>query len=304
MILLILIGLMIFGQLGYSQIDNPQDHIEFVRMSACLSSLTYSSDRLENSDVEDLSVCLEQDVFYGECPLESSYRYIIVGNDESAYVVFRGTQEGLIENTIDDLLSLHNPFYNNSGYKGEVHKGFYSELNQVYARIDLYLKKNLKKRKLYVVGYSSVAAIASLFVARRYVEGRSPTEAVCVFAPPRFADKHFVEFFEEVKPQPYLVFINEGDIVPLVPPRFFGYKHAFEEYLFFNAPTPKAIVKERSSLQLPFFREVYILIRNAIDRGFSGFRGLESFFAGRHGIHSEKGYQPLIHYEGTVDTLE
>jgi len=136
-------------------------------------------------------------------------------NDAFLVVAFRGTERDELEDVITDL-----SFWpSESEYGGRVHKGFQAALNRVWPEIAEYLLqvqgRSDGQLSNWFTGHSLGGALAAL-AARRF----GPVRSVYTFGAPRVGNLRFRRHY----PIPAFRFVNNNDIVPLLPPSFF-FKH-------------------------------------------------------------------------------
>lgn len=127
------------------------------------------------------------------------------------------------------------------GVHGGFHAGFLEETLRVVPQVNDAIKaleiRNL--RRVYLCGHSLGGAVAA--IAEKLIEiGPS---SVCMFGAPRYCD--VTAMFERYWRPPTQV-RRSGDMIPTVPPRWFGYVDHVSEFL----PTGAAFVQERPTFAL------------------------------------------------------
>ncbi len=127
-------------------------------------------------------------------------------------VSFRGTNEpkDIISNVSAELVT-------RPGCLGKVHQGFYRDEEKVSRAI---LEAVSGARVIHVTGHSLGGALATLF-AQRLSDSGYPVGQVATFGAPRCGDSRYRKFYS-VEIQRYA---NDGDLVPLLPPAHWGYRH-------------------------------------------------------------------------------
>lgn len=147
----------------------------------------------------------------------------VFGNDVDAVVCCRGTEPhewNDIRADLDAATVLGETV-------GRVHRGFKREVDDLWPRLEQALVSN--ERVLWFTGHSLGGAMTAICAGRCYLSHiRSNPEALFTFGSPRVGNKRYVN---HVKMR-YFRWVNNNDIVPRVPPRWFGYRHAgVEVYL-------------------------------------------------------------------------
>lgn len=90
------------------------------------------------------------------------------------------------------------------------------------------VKEQMKKHnetRVTVTGHSLGAAIATLFGVKLDHELEHGVKNVFAYASPRVGNPKFADYVDEKLGGRFYLPINGDDIVPRVPPRFFGYQH-------------------------------------------------------------------------------
>ncbi|HXH71899.1 MAG TPA: lipase family protein [Mariprofundaceae bacterium] len=132
-------------------------------------------------------------------------------NDDFAIACFRGT-----EMKIRDFLTDLNIELVPSGGAGRVHRGFKKALDSVWGDMRAHLDSLSSSRKIWFAGHSLGAALATLATAR-YPQAHG----VYPMAAPRCGDKAFCLSLIDN----HWRFVNNNDVVPMLPPRIV-YRHA------------------------------------------------------------------------------
>ncbi len=107
---------------------------------------------------------------------------------------------------------------------GKVHRGFKSEVDEIWPHIEKELEHN--EKPLWFCGHSLGGAMANICAGRcmlSYI--RSEPEELFTFGSPRIGDRHYVN---HVRLKHYR-WVNNNDIVTRVPPVWMGYRHNGQE---------------------------------------------------------------------------
>lgn len=137
----------------------------------------------------------------------------VVWNDDEIVICFRGTEPSELSDVLADL----NAWPDKAQVGGRVHNGFQNELEKLWENIIDVLEIN-KDKELYITGHSLGGAMATVAASRL----KDEVEALYTYGSPRVGTRSFVKSFSHVS---HYRFVNNNDIVPKVPPAFFGYKH-------------------------------------------------------------------------------
>jgi Lipase (class 3)/Trypsin-like peptidase domain len=174
---------------------------------ALASSLSYSL----QTDIESmartiwmLDSCLFIEADDTQCFVASSAGAVMVA--------FRGT-----ESTGDWLANLN--VLGTSQPYGIVHRGFHTGFTIVKSRIEQQLRR-LPDRKVVLTGHSLGGALATIAAAEW--QGVFPIVAIYTYGQPAVGRGTFPAFMQEHYGEMFNRFVNDDDIVPLVPP---GYRH-------------------------------------------------------------------------------
>ncbi|AGA28287.1 lipase family protein [Singulisphaera acidiphila] len=136
----------------------------------------------------------------------------VASSGEAVVVAFRGT-----ESTGDWLANL-NVFGTSQPY-GIVHRGFHTGFTVVKAQIEQELKR-LPNRKVVLTGHSLGGALATIAAAEW--QRIFPINAIYTYGQPAVGRGDFPAFMQKHYGKIFYRFVNNNDIVPLVPP---GYQH-------------------------------------------------------------------------------
>lgn len=112
---------------------------------------------------------------------------------------------------------------------GRVHRGFKSEVDDLWPLLEKALKNNDKK--LWFTGHSLGGAMATICAGRCLLSHiNSVPEQIFTFGSPRVGDERYINHAKVN----YLRWVNNNDIVTRVPPNWMGYQHTGTE-MYLNA---------------------------------------------------------------------
>jgi len=146
--------------------------------------------------------------------------------DNQLVICFRGTEPDQLTDVLADLKAWRKP----SKEKGLVHYGFVEALDKVFPTIE-YLLESMdisleKPTKVVCTGHSLGAALATLCAAR------IDAHELYTFGSPRVGNKDFVKELIKDGIKHYR-FVNNNDLVTVIPPWFMGYRH-HGQVMYFN----------------------------------------------------------------------
>lgn len=145
-------------------------------------------------------------------------------SEHDAVVVFRGTEADEwndIKADINAVSAVAETF-------GRVHRGFKTEVDDIWPLIEEVLAEN--EKPLWFCGHSLGGAMATICAGRCMISPiRSEPEELYTYGSPRVGDKAFVS---NVKLEHYR-WVNNNDVVTRVPPTWLGYRHSGKE-LYLN----------------------------------------------------------------------
>jgi len=141
-------------------------------------------------------------------------------NDHDSVVVFRGTEV----NDWNDIKADANALTAIAETVGKVHRGFKSEVDDIWPHIEKALEVN--RKPLWFCGHSLGGAMATICSGRAMLSYiKSEPESVFTYGSPRVGCKRYVNHVK----LPHYRWVNNNDIVTRVPPVFLGYRHSGEE---------------------------------------------------------------------------
>lgn len=186
----------------YKFFRSPLDH--FCAATLCdLSILAYS-------DIEFIAGVKSPFLPVDWIDVEDTQVMIVRDQQYNIAIAFRGTSTFDLEDWATDL----NVRMNQSG----IHDGFCDALKPVMDRIALYIPKPNGK-KLYLTGHSLGGALAN--VAAWFFPG----SRLVTFGSPRVGDRDVAQTIESSTAH-IERYVHGDDIVPTLPPKSLGYKHA------------------------------------------------------------------------------
>lgn len=142
-------------------------------------------------------------------------------NDHDCVVACRGTEP----NEWNDIKADANAVAVVTETFGRVHKGFNTEVDDLWPMLEEALTQN--KKTLWFTGHSLGGAMATICAGRCFLSDiESMPHALYTYGSPRVGCKRFVNFVE----LDHSRFVNNNDIVTRVPPAWMGYRHAGKEW--------------------------------------------------------------------------
>ena len=173
----------------------------------------------------------------------------VMGNRSDVIAVFRGS----------DAQTVRDP----GPFKGtKVHEGFQDALYPAVIKMSNLLDEaRTRNQRIWITGHSLGGALASLYAAM-LIENDYPVYGLYTFASPRPGDSHFAEVLgEKLEGGPHWRVVNQGDLVPHVPPE-----------PFFSHPGQRKIIRQGRPLSLKrsWFKErvmaLEYFVENVTDR--------------------------------------
>lgn len=173
----------------------------------------------------------EESVFY------DTQVYVLPDKESKQLIIaFRGSESpsdgfSKIKDWIDDFLFIKTPF--DSSYFLRVHSGIYSAYLTVSDKLEEQITDALDKYDIESVcftghslggGLATIAALDSV----KWLKNTVPITCV-TFAAPCVGNIFFSNRFNRKIQESFRV-VNAGDIVPAVPPNFFGFRHVGYEF--------------------------------------------------------------------------
>ncbi len=156
-------------------------------------------------------------------------RGMVLANDETLIVVFRGTRLQ-VHTVLDvaelvlinqrDLLTDSNLLPAAFAAGGRVHAGFLSAFKEVSDQLDALVRAKAPEQRLWLTGHSLGGALATLAAAHL---GSSVVQGLSTYGCPRVGDAAFASVLPT---RAYIRFVHRDDWVATVPPEILRYVHA------------------------------------------------------------------------------
>lgn len=172
---------------------------------------------------------------------QSNPQWIVADDGERLIVTLEGTNGFSVLSWLNDIdfapLSPQDAdFPNNGGAK--VHRGFYSTFLRQINDIEAVLAPHLGERsKIIVTGHSQGAALGELATTWLTLKHRDHEVTGKVFAKPRVGDRAWANFVDSVVQGKFHYMQNNADIVGMVPPIEWGFRHPSGEVWIHNGQT-------------------------------------------------------------------
>jgi triacylglycerol lipase len=145
-----------------------------------------------------------------------------VWNKEEFVLCCRGTEP----TELNDLKADLNIWPDKAQVGGWVHNGFQTEIDDIWEDVMIVIGKQLKNRRMSICGHSLGGAMATI-AGSRLME-HNPV--LYTFGSPRVGNSAFVK---ECKDLEHYRFVNNNDLVTVIPPWFMGYRH-HGQVMYFN----------------------------------------------------------------------
>ena len=137
-------------------------------------------------------------------------------SEHDSVVVCRGTEVSELE----DLKADANAVAAIAETVGKVHRGFKSEVDEIWPHIEKELEAN--KKPLWFCGHSLGGAMANICAGRCMLSYlKSEPEELYTYGSPRIGCKRYVNYVS----LKHYRFVNNNDIVTRLPPPWLGYRH-------------------------------------------------------------------------------
>jgi triacylglycerol lipase len=137
----------------------------------------------------------------------------VLSNKNEMVIAFRGTEPTQMSDLAADL----NAIPDRGKVGGFVHDGFQTEVDKVWKKLTLAIKKKPANRPLFITGHSLGAAMATIAASRISKE----VDCLYTYGSPRVGSKKFVEKINVN----HFRHVNNNDAVTGVPFAFLGYRH-------------------------------------------------------------------------------
>lgn len=168
-------------------------------------------------------------------PLESyDTQAFVIANSDVIIVAFRGTESRTDwMNNLDFALIPGSADWIDES-QGRVHRGFFNAFNSVWGQVKRAIERfQTQGQTLWFTGHSLGGALATLATAKSILIESKPVEGLYTFGSPRVGDRVFAQNFNSQFKDQSFRFVNNRDIITLVPPRQFGYSHV-GTFLYFS----------------------------------------------------------------------
>lgn len=137
--------------------------------------------------------------------------------DEACIVAFRGTEQVLEDWLADADARHHVPPWSDAETGVGIHRGFQTALDLVWPEVITLVKQ--AQKPIWITGHSLGGALAMLTAARFARESPPiPVAGVYTFGQPRVGSRAWAETLPIALQQRVFRYVNNNDIVPLVPP--------------------------------------------------------------------------------------
>ncbi|MFT5299482.1 MAG: triacylglycerol lipase [Mariniblastus sp.] len=141
-------------------------------------------------------------------------------NEFDSVVVFRGTEV----HEWNDIAADVNALTALAETVGKVHRGFKTEVDDVWPHIEKALEKNTKP--IWFCGHSLGGAMATICAGRCMLSYlKAEPEGLFTYGSPRVGCRRYVNYVKI----PHYRWVNNNDIVTRVPPALLGYRHSGTE---------------------------------------------------------------------------
>lgn len=198
----------------YSRLSGPLSDVSFLDKSLLFAELARASyfSRAEAGRLVN-EIGFPEVRFYDR---DGAQAYLF-GNEHDAVITCRGTEP----NEWNDIQADLDAVTDVAETVGRVHRGFKREVNDLWPRLEDALQNN--ERPVWFVGHSLGGAMAAICAGRcKLSHIQSNPSGLFTYGSPRVGNKRYVNYVR----LPYFRWVNNNDIVPRVPPRWLGYRHA------------------------------------------------------------------------------
>lgn len=171
-------------------------------------------------------------------------------NDHDSVIVCRGTEP----DETNDLKADIDAAKVAAATIGHIHRGFNNEVDDLWPMIEKSLKQN-RTRHVWFCGHSLGGAMATICAYRCHASDiPSLPESLYTYGAPRVGTKQYLRTCRIE----HLRWVNNNDIVPRLPPAWFGYRHCGREmYLNRNGRLRNAGYAGKTQDRIRgFFREL------------------------------------------------
>ncbi len=200
-----------------SKLRGPISELSFLRKSllfAEISMISYLS--VDECNIAAGKLGFTDGKFF-DCGGSQAYWF---QNEHDSVIVIRGTEA----RDWNDIKADANALTALAETVGKVHRGFKTEVDEIWPHIEKELEKN--EKTLWFCGHSLGGAMATICAGRCMISYiKSEPEALFTFGSPRVGCKRFVNHIK----MDHFRWVNNNDIVTRVPPVWLGYRHSGNE---------------------------------------------------------------------------
>lgn len=134
--------------------------------------------------------------------------------DDKIIIAVRGTEV----NDSDDIISDLNFFQSKSNTRGNVHRGFYEDANEIWSEVSHYISNESRSdKKICFCGHSLGGAIATILASRLPFR----TSVCYTYGSPRVGNRKWTRSQRFAHHR----YVNNNDIVPRLPPVWLCFRH-------------------------------------------------------------------------------
>lgn len=197
-----------------SNLDRPIEELSVLRRSLLFSEISMASYLpIEQCNIAAGILGFTDGKFFSSRGAQAYW----FQNQFDSVVVFRGTEV----HEWNDIAADVNALSALAETVGKVHRGFKTEVDEIWPHVEKELEKNTKP--LWFCGHSLGGAMANICAGRcmlSYI--KSEPEELYTFGSPRVGCKRYVNHVKI----PHYRWVNNNDIVTRVPPNWLGYRHS------------------------------------------------------------------------------
>ncbi len=142
-------------------------------------------------------------------------------NEHDSVIACRGTEA----NEWNDIKADLHAVFSLAETVGHVHTGFKKEVDDLWPMIEKAIVND--RKDLWFTGHSLGGAMASICAGRCLLSHiQNEPKEIYTYGSPRIGNKRYVNYSKT----PHIRWVNNNDLVPTVPPAWFGYRHTGEEH--------------------------------------------------------------------------
>ena len=148
-----------------------------------------------------------------------------LANETDSVIACRGTEP----NEWNDIRADLHAVFALAETVGHVHRGFKKEVDDLWPQLEAAIMED--RRELWFTGHSLGGAMAYICAGRCLLSHiQNEPREVHTFGSPRIGNKRYVNYTKI----PHYRWVNNNDLVPTVPPVWFGYRHTGQEMYIDN----------------------------------------------------------------------